>query len=65
MRRIAASALVIVTTGTALVGVATPSTAAVPSSPIDPVVKVVQTALHDVNTLVCELFGNSVLCGAV
>jgi len=65
VRRVAASALVAVTTGTALIGLASPSSAAAPASPIDPVVQVVQTALHEVDVLVCELFGNSVLCGAV
>ena len=65
MRRVAAAALVAVTTSSALIGLAAPSIAAAPASPIDPVVKVVQTAVQEVNTLICELFGNSVLCGAV
>jgi energy-converting hydrogenase Eha subunit E len=50
--------------GSAVVGFATASAAAVPANPIDPVVKVVQTAVGEVDVLLCELFGNSVLCGA-
>ena len=63
MRRIAASALVAVATSTALIGVASPSAAAVPTNPIDPVVQVVQTALNAVDDLLCEVLGNTLVCG--
>ena len=63
MRRIAAAALVAVTTGSALVGLATPSSAAVPTGPADPVVQVVQTALGAVDDLLCEVLGNTLVCG--
>lgn len=71
MRRVAASALVAVMSGSVLFGLAgpssavAPSTAAVPASPVGPIVQVVETALGEVDTLLCELFGNSVLCGSV
>lgn len=63
MGRIAASALVAVTTSTALIGVASPSVAAVPTNPIDPIVQVVQTALNAVDDLLCEVLGNTLVCG--
>lgn len=63
MRRIAAAALVAVTTGSALVGLDTPSSAAVPTGPVDPVVQVVQTALGAVDDLLCEVLGNTLVCG--
>ncbi|MDQ1685189.1 MAG: hypothetical protein QOC82_1926 [Frankiaceae bacterium] len=63
MRRIAAASLVAVTTSTALIGLASPSVAAVPNNPIDPVVQVVQTALYAVDDLLCELLGNTLVCG--
>jgi hypothetical protein len=51
--------------GSALLGgLASPSAAAVPANPIDPIVKVVQTAVAEVDVLLCELFGNTLLCGA-
>lgn len=68
MRRVAAGALVAVMSGSALIGLASPSVAAspaaVPANPIDPIVKVVQTAVGEVDVLLCELFGNTVVCGA-
>lgn len=65
MRRVAATALVAVMTGGTVIAIALPSSAAAaPANPIQPVVQVVQTALGEVDTLLCELFGNSVLCGA-
>ena len=63
MGRIAASALVAVTTSTALIGVASPSVAAVPTNPIDPIVQVVQTVLNAVDDLLCEVLGNTLVCG--
>jgi hypothetical protein len=50
--------------GGVLIGLSSPSVAAAPASPVDPIGKVVQTAVQDVDTLLCELFGNTVLCGA-
>jgi len=57
--------------GSVLIGLAgpssaaAPSTAAIPASPVGPIVQVVETAVAEVDVLLCELFGNSVLCGAV
>jgi hypothetical protein len=64
VRRITAAAVAVVMSAGVVIGLAGPANAATPADPGDPVVKVVQTALAEVNTLVCELFGNSVLCGA-
>ncbi|MDQ1747404.1 MAG: hypothetical protein QOD07_1667 [Frankiaceae bacterium] len=64
MRRIASAGLVAVTAGLALVGPAAPSSAAAsPSTPGDPIVQVVRTAVAAVDTLLCEATGNAVLCG--
>ena len=63
MRRVAAAALVAAITGGTMIGFASPSGAAAPANPIDPVLKVVQTALTEVDTLTCELLGNIVACG--
>lgn len=64
MRRIAATALVAMTSIGVPIGLAAPSNAAAPANPIQPIVQVVQTAVQEVDVLLCELFGNSVLCGA-
>jgi len=66
VRRIAAAALVAVTTSTALIGLAGPSVAATPAvatNPIDPIVQVVQTALNAADDLLCEVLGNTLVCG--
>ena len=51
MRRIAAAALVVVMCGGTLIGLSAPSSAATAANPIDPIVKVVQTAVQEVDTL--------------
>lgn len=66
MRRTAASALVAVATSTAMIGLAGPSVAAaptVPTNPLDPIVQVVQTAMNAVDDLLCEVLGNTLVCG--
>jgi hypothetical protein len=60
MRRIASAGLVAVTAGLALIGPAAPSSA---STAGDPIVQVVRTAVAAVDTLLCEVTGNAVLCG--
>ena len=64
MRRITAGAMVVLTSLGVSIGLAGPSNAAAPANPIQPIVQVVQTAVQEVDVLLCELFGNSVLCGA-
>jgi hypothetical protein len=63
VRRIAAAALVAAMSGSGLMVLATPSVAAVPTNPIDPIVQVVETAVHAVDGLLCEVLGNTLVCG--
>lgn len=68
MRRVAASAVVMAMTSTALIGLASPSMADTTSpaaNPLPPILQVVQTAEQSVNGLMCELFENLLFCGLV